>query len=125
METLTNRPASRLHPLVVTAAASVTVVSLLGAAAITGLFPSSHGKNMPADATLAATAQAPGYLAIGPSTVPVAQPVASVPLQVTPTRFQTADGRVFEEVRPNALYPSATRVAAYPSERLQNPVPAV
>lgn len=125
METSTNRPASRLHPLVVTAAASVTMVSLLGAAAITGLFPSSHGKAMPADAALTTTAQAPSYLATGSAAVPVAQPATSVPLQVTPTRFQTADGRVFEEVTPNAPYPSATRVAAYPAERLEEPTPVV
>jgi hypothetical protein len=125
METSTNRPASRLHPLVVTAAASVTVVSLLGAAAITGLYPSSHGKAMPADTTLATTTQLPGYLATAPASVPVAQLATSVPLQATPTRFQTADGRVFEEVTPNAPYPSSTRVAAYPAERLQEPAPVV
>lgn len=33
----------RIHPLLAVAAVSVTVVSLLGAAAITGVLPSSHG----------------------------------------------------------------------------------
>lgn len=42
---------SRLHPLVAVAAASVILVSLLGAAALTGILPSSH-----ADAPAAVTA---------------------------------------------------------------------
>jgi uncharacterized protein YcfJ len=124
METSTIRT-SRLHPLIVTAAASVTVVSLLGAAAITGLYPSSHGKAMQADTTLAATAQVPDNLATGPASVSVAQQGISAPLQATPTRFQTADGRVFEEIPRNEPHLSATRVAAYPVDRLQEPAPVV
>lgn len=125
MDTSNNRPAPRLHPLLVTAAASVTVVSLLGAAAITGLYPSSHGKTMPADTALTASAQVPSYLAASPASVPVAQLATSLPIQARPTRFQTADGRVFEEVRPDALRSSATGVAAYPAEQLQEPAPVV
>jgi uncharacterized protein YcfJ len=37
-----SNPLSRLHPLVAVAAASVVVVSLLGAAAITGILPNSN-----------------------------------------------------------------------------------
>ena len=37
------RFAGRIHPLVAVAAATVTLFSLLGIAAITGLLPSSHG----------------------------------------------------------------------------------
>lgn len=125
MENSINSPAARLHPLVVTAAASVTVVSLLGAAAIMGLYPSSHGKAMPADTTLTTTAQVPGYLSTQPAGIPVAQPGLAVPLQARPTRFQMADGRVFEEVTSNAPYPRAPSVAAYPAERLQAPAPVM
>lgn len=37
-----NQPPNRIHPLVAGAAASVMLVSLVGVAAITGMFPSSH-----------------------------------------------------------------------------------
>lgn len=37
-----SNPVSRLHPLIAVAAASVVVVSLLGAAAITGILPNSN-----------------------------------------------------------------------------------
>jgi uncharacterized protein YcfJ len=37
----------RIHPLLAVAAVSVTVVSLLGIAAITGVLPSSHGLTSP------------------------------------------------------------------------------
>lgn len=38
-----NQTAKRIHPLMAGAAASVMLVSLVGAAAITGLLPTSHG----------------------------------------------------------------------------------
>jgi uncharacterized protein YcfJ len=53
---------ARIHPLMAAAAVSVIVVSLAGAAAITGILPSSHGAPEPAAAgmPLASTqAQAP------------------------------------------------------------------
>lgn len=110
METSTKRPVQRMHPLVATAAASVTVASLLGAAAITGLYPSSHGKTMPADAALTATSPATAYPMPPLPTMPNAQSTTSAALQVTPTRFQTADGRVFEEVPSSAMQPGVARV---------------
>jgi hypothetical protein len=125
MDTSTNRPVQRLHPLVVTAAASVTVVSLLGAAAITGLYPSSHGKALPADMTVTATSQPSAYLMPAPPAISNAQPATSVPLQATPTRFQTADGRVFEEVPSSAMQPSVTRVPAYSAAQPQEPAPVI
>lgn len=51
MET-TNKP-NRIHPLVAIAAVSVTVLSLTGVAAITGLLPTSHGESGPGSAALA------------------------------------------------------------------------
>ena len=39
----TTQTSNRIHPLVAGAAASVMLVSLVGVAAITGLFPNSHG----------------------------------------------------------------------------------
>ena len=38
----TIKTSTRIHPLIATAAVSVTLVSLLGVAAITGLLPNSH-----------------------------------------------------------------------------------
>jgi uncharacterized protein YcfJ len=41
--TTTTTTANRIHPLMATAAVSLTLVSLVGAAAIAGLLPNSHG----------------------------------------------------------------------------------
>lgn len=88
MQASTHSAAPRLHPLVVTAAASVTLVSLVGAAAILGLFPASHSTALPAASAAAAVTQ---------------ESAAAMPLQAVPTRFQTADGRVFNEVTPASV----------------------
>ncbi|TFW10024.1 glycine zipper 2TM domain-containing protein [Oxalobacteraceae bacterium OM1] len=64
----------RIHPLMAGAAASVMLVSLVGAAAITGILPSSHGTDAPA----APIAAAPATQAATPGTVP-AQAVAAAP----------------------------------------------
>ncbi|MFL6658339.1 MAG: glycine zipper 2TM domain-containing protein [Massilia sp.] len=77
MEHQTATAAPRMHPLMVTAAASVTLFSLLGVAAVTGLLPSSHGQTTP---TKVASAQIDSS---------------------APARFVTPDGQVLEAV-PNA-----------------------
>ncbi len=51
-----NQPANRIHPLMAGAAISVMLVSLLGAAAMTGVLPNSHAAASP---TAPVTAQAP------------------------------------------------------------------
>jgi hypothetical protein len=92
MQTLSTPLTARNHPLAIAAAASVIVVSLVGTAAILGWLPSSNSTTLQS-----ATATAP---------LPVQQPIAltaapvAAPLQVNATRFQTADGRTFEEVNP-------------------------
>lgn len=45
---------NRIHPLMAVAAVSLTVVSLVGAAAIAGLLPNSHGAVAPAQSSPAA-----------------------------------------------------------------------
>lgn len=50
----TNNKPNRIHPLVATAAVSVTALSLAGIAAITGLLPTSHSQNAPVNAPVAA-----------------------------------------------------------------------
>ena len=54
----TTATATRIHPLMATAAVSVIIVSLTGAAAITGMLPSSRSAPEP-QAVLAPTAAAP------------------------------------------------------------------
>ncbi len=54
--TILRRQMGRIHPLVATAAVAVTLVSLVGVAAITGVLPNSHGTAAPVVAT---TTQAP------------------------------------------------------------------
>jgi uncharacterized protein YcfJ len=112
MQAAIQSAAPRLHPLVVAAAASVTVVSVVGAAAILGLFPSSQ-------AIQAAPVQQPAAL------ISQVAPVAALPVQATPTRFQTADGRVFEEVtaRPVAdAEPAPAPVVRKPVKAVQHKV---
>lgn len=98
MQTLSTAVSTRPHPLAIGAAASVIVVSLVGAAAILGWLPASHGSAMQS-AAVAVPVQQPMALAAAPVVTPMSTPVAP-PLQVSATRFQTADGRVFEEVNP-------------------------
>ena len=49
--TTLNRQLGRIHPLVATAAVAVTLVSLVGVAAITGVLPNSYGNAAPVVAT--------------------------------------------------------------------------
>ncbi len=65
-----NQTHKRIHPLVAGAAASVMLVSLVGAAAITGILPSSHGTVAPPAAAPAGFAQAPAMATS--ATAPVA-----------------------------------------------------
>ena len=84
MEYSTPAAANRMHPLMIGAAASVVLVSLLGAAALTGILPSSHSTPAPANGQTTSALMAPG-------TLQTITPVSA-------TRFVTADGRVLEEV---------------------------
>jgi outer membrane lipoprotein SlyB len=69
-----NKTPNRIHPLVATAAVSVTLVSLVGIAAIAGLLPTSHSSN-PDAATVATAPTAAPVAAAAPMTV---APVASL-----------------------------------------------
>lgn len=73
--------ATRLHPLVAGAAASVMLVSLLGAAAITGILPTSRGTEHAAS-PLAQAVPASQTVPAALATMPVAQS-ASNPLRTT------------------------------------------
>ena len=79
---------TQIHPLMLGAAASVVLVSLIGAAAIAGILPVSHGAPMQNTPELASTTA----ISNGTQTV----------TPVSGSRFITADGRVLEEVKTTA-----------------------
>lgn len=70
-----NTQIGAIHPLVAGAAASVMLVSLVGAAAITGLIPTSHGANEPV-ATAAPLTAAPAASAVSVAPAPAPQVAA-------------------------------------------------
>ena len=99
MDYQTSSTTTRMHPLMIGAAASVVLVSLLGAAAITGILPSSHSTPTPTNLQPTASLMTPG-------TTQTVTPVSA-------TRFVTADGRVLEEVSNAAqTAPVSTKTAA-------------
>lgn len=123
----------RMHPLVAGAAVSAILASLLGAAAIAGILPSSHG-NVVGEQAPAATPAAP--LAMTTPGTPVApatgapvlvqtasgyqymQPVASPPVagyQVDPARNTTQQKTVVHHVyrHHDASYAQADRTPQY------------
>src|SRR5438067_5221533 len=79
METI--KTTARIHPLMAAAAVSVIVVSLAGAAAITGLLPSSHSAPQPD----AGATQATPYAASQ-----AAAPLPGVPADAAPTQQAVA-----------------------------------
>lgn len=96
METI--RTATRIHPLIAAAAVSVIIVSFAGAAAITGLLPSSHGAPeaqpmplTPEPASLSAM-PAPAAAPIGVQTAAYVQP-APVVVQEAPAVKHVAQPR--------------------------------
>lgn len=98
--------ASRIHPLVAGAAVAVTLVSLLGVAAITGLLPNSHGS---IESRQAATAAAPTLAAATPATASGTPPV----LVQTPAGYQymqpvSAPVAAYQQVEPQNTVPKAT-----------------
>ena len=116
MSTAPISTASRIHPLMAGAAISVTIISLVGAAAIAGLLPSSHSENKAANASLAnapitTPAQAAAALApvaaAEPAPAPVAQKprvrhvnhtqVAQAPRQYDERPYQQADERSYQQ----------------------------
>ncbi|MGV7209438.1 glycine zipper 2TM domain-containing protein [Oxalobacteraceae bacterium A2-2] len=89
METTTTVAKNRIHPLVATAAVSLTIVSLVGAAAIAGLLPNSRGASTGTPADGAPLAAAAPLTAAAPAT-------AAAP--VTPAVQQPAPAPVVREV---------------------------
>ena len=103
---------SRIHPLVAGAAVSVTLASLLGIAALSGLLPNSHGGiDSQATASQAATAQT--ATAANVSATPAINGSTSAPVLVqTPAGYQymqpvTAPTVAYQQVTPHNAAPAA------------------
>ena len=111
---LTQTP-SRIHPLMAGAAVSVTLVSLLGVAALSGLLPTSHGRVAPqADTTAVVSApiSTPNALAAAPITTPFAF-TPTTQNSAEPVLVKTAAGYQYMQpvTAPNAAYQVATETA--------------
>ena len=105
---------SQMHPLMMGAAVSVIVVSMLGAAAMTGILPSSHGQagSSPASETLLRTAAASA-----PLPVLTAYPASS-------TRYVTPDGQLLDLAPPAQRVTPVRPVRVTQVEEVAPPAPA-
>lgn len=83
----TKQTSNRIHPLVAVAAVAVTLASLTGVAAMTGLFPSSHSDSATAP-PLASTSAAVATMPVAP---PVAAPLAPSANAPKPANNQVAN----------------------------------
>ena len=113
MEYQTAPTIPRPHPLLLGAAASVILVSLLGAAAITGLLPSSHGSVAPS------TGPYPEAAPALTREVAPASPLAPA----TPIRYLTPEGQVLEAVPNTQLVAPARRAGVVRAEQAYKPAP--
>ncbi|ALK96271.1 hypothetical protein AB595_06095 [Massilia sp. WF1] len=106
---------NRIHPLMAAAAASVIVVSLVGAAAITGILPSSNSAPSPQAAALMTSQN--GYAPAYPgAAAPVAAPVNAYgqPMQAQPVAYgQPVQGAYAQPAA--AMYAQAPAAAPAPA----------
>jgi len=79
----TTQATTRIHPLMAAAAASVIIVSLTGAAAITGLLPSSRSAPEPQAVPLAAVQPAPAAAQLQAAALPTQLAAAPAPVVVS------------------------------------------
>ena len=127
---LTSTP-SRIHPLMAGAAVSVTLVSLLGVAALSGLLPTSHGSVAPLAETTPATVATTqnGFASSAVTTpsnalmaAPIAAPVTASTAASAPVLVKTASG--YQYMRPvTGTTPAATpayQVASEPAPVYHN-----
>lgn len=96
MDNVISQP-NRMHPMMVAAAVSVTLVSLVGVAAITGLIPTSHG-SVPATASTTATPLTTAFVAQNAVVNPDA-------------RYVSSDGKVLQEVPAQRVQTESTASA--------------
>ena len=121
METI-KTATSRIHPLMAAAAVSVIVVSLAGAAAITGILPSSHSAPE-AGATTAQAAAPAGALPMAAEAPQGAQPVQAAYAQPAVASAQPAPTVIKETVIKEVPAKPAPRHTVHHSDYAQNDAP--
>jgi uncharacterized protein YcfJ len=104
METI--RTATRIHPMMAAAAASVIIVSLAATAAITGLLPTSHGAPEPQQ-----SAVPPAPLAAAPQQYAPALAAAPQQYAPAPAAVQQAPEVKHTAPRPRVTHHRETQVA--------------
>ncbi|KQZ28191.1 glycine zipper 2TM domain-containing protein [Duganella sp. Root1480D1] len=83
-----NSARTKIHPMMAVAAASVAIVSLVGAASIAGLLPNSHANTMPSEAGApVATVAAPAAV-VAPAPEPAVRKVVVEHRTVTHHAYQ-------------------------------------
>ncbi|HTD05458.1 glycine zipper 2TM domain-containing protein [Undibacterium sp.] len=118
-----NNQSRRIHPLVAGAAVSVTLVSLIGVAAITGVLPSSMSKSAPADPN------AGQYAAVSQQQQQQQQPGAPDMQATAPQSQQQGNTPAYQGYAPNnsrdpqGSQPYSAQVAQA-SPEYRNPAPA-
>ena len=109
-----NTTTRRMHPLTAIAAVSVTLFSLVGIGAITGLIPTSHSQSTQTQAVKPAEEPLKSAAAAQPAeTAPVATVAESKP----------ADKPPVHKAAPKHTSPAATKAAAEPVKTVKNEAP--
>ena len=108
---------ARIHPLMAAAAVSVIVVSLAGAAAITGILPSSHGAQEPAAASMPLAAAQPAVAAVQPAPAPA-------PVVIKETVIREVPAKPAHPVRHHTSYARNDAPAYYEPAPRHAPAPA-
>ncbi|HEU4777456.1 MAG TPA: glycine zipper 2TM domain-containing protein [Telluria sp.] len=110
----TTATSNRIHPLMAAAAVSLTLVSLVGAAAIAGLLPTSHG----------AVATAPAAELANSGSAPIAQPSVQAPVERELVRHKTVVHHAYPRVSETAYRSEHTQVAQTEQARNYRQAPA-
>lgn len=121
----TTQTANRLHPLVAGAAVSVTVLALVGTAAIVGWLPNSHSAPEGAPATLQMGGGEPTQqMASAESAL---APAAPAPAQSAPSQQNARPAQHAAQAapssQPSSHQPSARQQPSYAQQAYQQPVP--
>ncbi|GJI93286.1 hypothetical protein RugamoR57_00040 [Duganella caerulea] len=110
----TTATSNRIHPLMAAAAVSLTLVSLVGAAAIAGLLPNSHG----------AAATIPAAEMTNNGNAPVAQQSTPEPVVREVVRYETVIRHEHPHRSPAAYDGDRTQLAQTEQARDYRPAPA-
>jgi uncharacterized protein YcfJ len=110
----TTATSNRIHPLMAVAAVSLTLVSLVGVAAIAGLLPNSHG----------AVAASPTAEMTNRGSAPLAQQLAPAPVVREVVRYKTVVHHEYPHRQETAGYDDHTQVPQAEQARDYRQTPA-